>query len=193
MLKTFLIFVVTIYLSIISPAFADPIRVLFSPEGGCQEAVVGEISKAQKTVDIAMYDLTNREISPELLKAKWNGIGIRVFLDKGEGNGRYSKGRYLMDHGIDVRFYKGTGLMHNKFAVIDDKVLITGSFNWTAGAERENQENLLIITDKNVARQYAQRFEMIWAGSHGKPVRNNSFNVRVSGDVTVSALSRRGF
>jgi phosphatidylserine/phosphatidylglycerophosphate/cardiolipin synthase-like enzyme len=193
MFKTFLIFIVTISLSIISPAYADPIRVLFSPNGGCQVGVIQEISKAQKTIDIAMYDLTNREICQELIKAKGKGVGIRIFLDQGEGNSRYSKGRYLMDKGIDIRFYTGTGLMHNKFAVIDNKVLITGSFNWTIAAERENQENLLIITDENAVRQYVQRFEMLWAGPQYKAVSKGPFNVRVSGDITVSAISRRGF
>jgi phosphatidylserine/phosphatidylglycerophosphate/cardiolipin synthase-like enzyme len=156
--------IITISLSIISPAFAEPIKVLFSPNAGCQEAVVREIAQAQKTIDIAMYNLTTREISQELIKAKERGVQIRVFLDQGEANGRYSKARYLLDKGIDVRFYSGTGLMHNKFAVIDNGVLITGSFNWTAAAERENQENLLIITDENVVKQYLQRFEILWGG-----------------------------
>ena len=159
-----LIAIIAISLSIISPVFAEPIKVLFSPNGGCQEEVVQGISQAQKTIDIAMYNLTTREISQELIKAKERGVQIRVFLDKGEGNGKYSKGRYLMDKGIDVRFYAGIGLMHNKFAVIDNRILITGSFNWTASAERENQENLLIITDENTVKQYAQKFEVLWAG-----------------------------
>ena len=154
--------IIVLSLSIISLTFAEPVKVYFSPNGGCQETVIQEISKAQKTIDIAMYNLTTRKISQELVNAKARGVQIRIFLDQGEGNGKYSKGRYLMDKGVDVRFYAGTGLMHNKFAVIDNKVLITGSFNWTASAERDNQENLLIITDENVIKQYAQRFEMLW-------------------------------
>ncbi len=140
-----------------------------------------------------MYELTSRKIAQALVEAKGKGVGIRVFLDQGEGSGEYSKGRYLIDKGIDVRFYTGTGLMHNKFAVIDNRVLITGSFNWTAAAERENQENLLIITDENAVKKYVQRFEMLWPGPQDKSVRNDSFNVRVSGDVTVSANNRKGF
>jgi len=156
--------IIAISLSTISPVFAEPIKVFFSLNGGCQESVIQEISQAQKTIDIAMYNLTTREISQELIKAKERGVKIRAFLDQGEGNGKYSKARYLMDNGIEVRFYAGGGLMHNKFTVIDNRVLITGSFNWTASAERENQENLLIITDENVVKQYAQRFEMLWVG-----------------------------
>ena len=85
--------IIIISLSIISPASAESIRALFSPNGGCQEAVIQEINQAQKTIDIAMYNLTAREISQELIKAKERGVRVRVFLDKGEGNGKYSKGR----------------------------------------------------------------------------------------------------
>ena len=46
------------------------VETYFSPNGGCQDAVVSEINKAQKTIDLAMYDLTNRQISQELIKAK---------------------------------------------------------------------------------------------------------------------------
>jgi len=168
-------------------------KVYFSPNGGCQDAVIQEISKAQRTIVVAMYNLTAREISQELIKAKARGVQIRVFLDRGEGNGRYSKGRYLMNKGIDVRFYTGIGLMHHKFAVIDNRALITGSFNWTAAAERENQDNLMIITDENVVKQYAQRFEKLWAGPQDKSASNGPFNVRVSGDVTVGTVNRKGF
>ncbi len=193
MFKTFLIILSTISLLMISPAFAGPIKVYFSPNGGCQDAIIREISKARRTIDVAMYDLTNREISQELIKAKEKGVWVRLFLDQGEGNGKYSKGRYLMSKGIEVRFYKEDGLMHNKFAVIDDKVLITGSFNWTVTAERDNQENLLIITDEDAVREYSQRFETLWAGPREKSVSNGTFNVRVSGDVTVGTINRKGF
>jgi phosphatidylserine/phosphatidylglycerophosphate/cardiolipin synthase-like enzyme len=52
--------------------------------------------------------------------------------------------------------------MHNKFAVIDNKVLITGSFNWTATAQEKNQENLLIIKDTSLIKDFSARFEMLW-------------------------------
>lgn len=137
-------------------------QVYFSPKGGCQEAVTQEISKAQKTIDIAMYYLTGREIAQELVKAKERGVAIRVFLDQSQEASKYSKSRYLAKRGIEIRFYVGSGLMHNKFAIIDNKVLITGSFNWTATAEKENQENLLIIRDKSLIKDYSERFDMLW-------------------------------
>lgn len=154
--------VVVMALSIICSVFAEPTKVLFSPNGGCQEAIISEISKAEKTIDIAMYYLTSREIAQELVKVKEKGVVIRVFLDQSQEHAKYAKSRYLAKRGIEIRFYVGDGLMHNKFAVIDDKALITGSFNWTATAQEKNQENLLIIKNSNLIKDYSKRFKILW-------------------------------
>ena len=147
-----------------SLVYADT-EVYFSPNGGCQQAVLTEINKAQKTIDIAMYELTSREIAQALVEAKEKKVKIRIVLDKGQGNGIYSKSTYLIRKGVDVKYHLGLGLMHNKFTVIDDQVLLTGSFNWTASAEKKNAENLLVITDKEVIEKYVKQFKNLWAES----------------------------
>jgi len=140
-------------------------KVYFSPNGGCQEAVIREISKAQKSIDIAMYSFTSREIVQELVKAKEKKVKIRIVLDKGQKTEEYSKSRYLISKGADVRFHLGTGLMHNKFALIDGRVVLTGSFNWTAAADQKNAENLLILTENGIAKKYVNQFERLWTES----------------------------
>jgi phosphatidylserine/phosphatidylglycerophosphate/cardiolipin synthase-like enzyme len=147
-----------------SIGYAD-IKIYFSPNGGCQDAVVSEIEKAKVSINIAMYSFTSRQITQALLEAKSKNVRIRVVLDKGQKLESYSKSRYLIAKGFDVKYHNGNGLMHNKFAVIDGKVLITGSFNWTAGAEHRNEENLLVITDKDLSQKYADRFEYLWKNS----------------------------
>jgi len=52
--------------------------------------------------------------------------------------------------------------MHHKFVVVDDKIVATGSFNWTASAERWNRENLLVINSTSLARRYTKEFDKIW-------------------------------
>jgi competence ComEA-like helix-hairpin-helix protein len=52
--------------------------------------------------------------------------------------------------------------MHNKFAVIDNKMVITGSYNWTASAGERNNENLLVIDDKNIIKEYQNQFNILW-------------------------------
>jgi phosphatidylserine/phosphatidylglycerophosphate/cardiolipin synthase-like enzyme len=141
---------------------AQNIRVYFSPNGGCQEAVVEQIRKASQTIDIAMYFLSSRGIAHALVKAKENNVRVRIVLDEGQEIEAASKAGYLIKHGFEVRYHMGFGLMHNKFAVIDGKILITGSFNWTATAQERNEENLLIISDEGTIEKYQERFEYLW-------------------------------
>lgn len=145
-------------------ANAEP-RVYFSPKGGCQEAVITEINKARETIDIAMYSFTSREIAQALIKAKKRDVKVRIAMDNDQIKDHTSKSRYLISKGITVKFHMGPGLLHDKFAVIDDKTVITGSFNWTNAADKKNAENLLILNDKSLAQKYKNQFKIIWSQS----------------------------
>jgi phosphatidylserine/phosphatidylglycerophosphate/cardiolipin synthase-like enzyme len=163
MKRTVLFFVFTV-LPILS--WAQNIQVYFSPNGGCEQAVVDQVRQAAHTIDIAMYFLSSREIARALVRARQNNVQVRIVLDQGQEIESSSKSSYLVKHGFDVRYHMGFGLMHNKFAIIDGKALITGSFNWTRTAQERNEENLLVITDDDsLIRQYEQRFEYLWKGS----------------------------
>jgi len=138
------------------------IKVYFSPNGGCQQAVISEIRKAAQTIDIAMYYLSSRDITRALVQASENNVRVRIVLDQSQEIEHASKSGYLIKHGFEVRYHLGFGLMHNKFAIIDGKSLITGSFNWTLTAEERNEENLLIITDEGTIEKYKERFNYLW-------------------------------
>jgi len=143
-------------------ARAQSIQVYFSPNGGCQEAVIKEIGQATQTIDIAMYYLSSAGIAKALVEAREHHVKIKIVLDQGQEIEHSSKATYLIDHGFEIRYHLGFGLMHNKFAVIDGQRLITGSFNWTRTAEESNEENLLIIDDAATVARYAQRFNYLW-------------------------------
>jgi phosphatidylserine/phosphatidylglycerophosphate/cardiolipin synthase-like enzyme len=140
-------------------------KVFFSPNGGCLEAVISEINKAHDSIDVAMYSFTSREIAQALVKAKKRQVKIRITFDTAQIKDHFSKSRYLIGKGLNIKFHIGPGLMHNKFAVIDDKEVLTGSFNWTVSAEKKNAENLLVITDKEIAHQYEKQFKQLWSQS----------------------------
>ncbi|XP_045149240.1 mitochondrial cardiolipin hydrolase [Echinops telfairi] len=64
--------------------------------------------------------------------------------------------------GIQVRHDQDLGYMHHKFAIVDKKVLITGSLNWTTQAIQNNRENVLIMEDDEYVRLFLEEFERIW-------------------------------
>jgi len=156
-----------------SLCLAQDIKVYFSPNGGCKQAVISEIRKATQTIDIAMYYLSSREIAQAIVQALQKNVRVRIVLDQSQEIESASKSGYLVKHAIKVRYHLGFGLMHNKFAIIDGKTLITGSFNWTLTAEERNEENLLILTDQETIEKYEKRFDYLWDTS-----RLDSRNVR---------------
>lgn len=137
----------------------------FSPRGGCEEAVVDLINHSEKTIDVAIYSFTDRKIAKALIDAYRRGVKIRVIIDYGNGKSRYCVGPLLEKAGIPVRYKRGSGggLMHNKYAIYDGKVLSTGSFNWTSNANKRNDENLVIIkNDRHLVELYQKNFNKLW-------------------------------
>jgi len=155
-------FVVVSLVAVALLAVPADVQVYFSPLGGCQQAVVESINKAASEIDVAIYIFTNPDIAEALVAAKVRGVKVRVLLDGDNVDMNYSKAESLVDNGIPVRHETGTGLMHNKFAVVDDSIVLTGSFNWTRAAESANDENLLKITSPDLAAQYAEEFSELW-------------------------------
>jgi len=95
-----------------------------------------------------------------LIAARNRGIEIRVFLDKDKANKKVAK--MLKDHKVKVAYDSTkSGLMHNKFAVIDKKIVLSGSYNWTYEAEKENRENLIILP---YIKGFSDEFDRMWSG-----------------------------
>jgi phosphatidylserine/phosphatidylglycerophosphate/cardiolipin synthase-like enzyme len=64
--------------------------------------------------------------------------------------------------GIDVRVDYTDHHMHHKFAVIDERTVMTGSYNWTRSAALYNHENILITGDKAIVKEYLKEFHRLW-------------------------------
>ena len=145
----------------------------FSPAGRCSNHIVREIGQAQGEILVAVYAFTSEELAWALVKARKRGVKVQVVLDKEfDKKNENSKGPLLTQQGLQVRRISGantnkgdreSGLMHQKFAVIDRKVVLTGSYNWTVSAESLNDENLLLFRDAGpLAEEYRREFLRLW-------------------------------
>jgi len=138
------------------------ISICFSPNGNCVNEILELIQSSKKTIDAAIFSFTSLELSRALVEAKNRGVKIRVISDNAQADDKYSKYQYLKDSGIPARIDGSKGSMHDKFAVIDNKILITGSYNWSQSAETRNFENVVVIEDEKIAKIFADEFERIW-------------------------------
>ena len=102
---------------------------------------------------------TSAPIAKALVEAHKRGVKIEVILDKSQRTEKYSEADFLRNMGIPVRIDAKHAIAHNKVMVIDDGVVITGSFNFTKAAEENNAENLLVIRDKALAVKYTANWK----------------------------------
>ncbi|GAI44901.1 unnamed protein product, partial [marine sediment metagenome] len=124
-----LVLVLGLFLFFYKGSFAE-IKVFFSPQGGIAEEIIKQIDNAQEYIDIAIYSFTYEPIAEAIIRAKNRGVKIRILMDKGQSQGKSSKYKFLLDNDIVVIQDRHTGIMHNKIAIIDGRILFTGSYNW---------------------------------------------------------------
>ena len=126
-----------------------PIEVYFSPHGGCTEAIVKEIEAAKKTILVQAYQLHLPPRSPGRWSMPTAGASMSASFSTTRKAARSFPGRNAARR---RRFPCWPtplhNLAHNKVIILDDAVVITGSFNFTQQAENGNAENLLVIRDR---------------------------------------------
>jgi phosphatidylserine/phosphatidylglycerophosphate/cardiolipin synthase-like enzyme len=163
-----------IFFALITPARADmAVQACFSPQGKCATHIVREIENAKRELLVAVYAFTSDELASALVQAKKRGLVVQVIIDREfDSRNDNSKGKFLEVQRIPVRRLSGSkppnsareiGLMHQKFAVIDRRIVFTGSYNWTRSADSFNDENLLVFRDAGpLAEEYRRIFLGLW-------------------------------
>jgi phosphatidylserine/phosphatidylglycerophosphate/cardiolipin synthase-like enzyme len=143
----------------------DVEAVCFSRAERCDDLLTGLIRGAKDRIYVAIYPFTSDRLAEALIEARRRGVDVRVVMERREADGTGSEYPRLLGAGVEVRLDANPGLMHHKFMVIDGEIVVTGSYNWSAAAEERNDENLVVIRDREVAGAYEREFERIWSQS----------------------------
>jgi phosphatidylserine/phosphatidylglycerophosphate/cardiolipin synthase-like enzyme len=144
------------------------IEIFFSPGESPTAAIVRTIDAAKKSIFVQAYSFTSAPIADVLRQAHKRGVNVQVILDKSQRSERYTVSTFLRNAGIEVWIDFKHAIAHNKVMIIDESIVITGSFNFTKSAEERNAENLLVIRDADVARVYKANWERCKAHSEKK-------------------------
>ena len=134
----------------------------FSPDDDCVGRLRGMFAAAKQAIDICVFTITDDRISDRILAAHRRGIAVRIITDNDKSGDAGSDIDRLADRGIPVRIDFSPFHMHHKFAVFDRTRLLTGSYNWTRTAAKENEENFLITDDPRLVQSFAATFEKLW-------------------------------
>lgn len=150
-----------------SATAAGSVSVYFTPQDHPGDAVVRAFARAHRQILAAMYEFTLSDVANALIAAQARHLDVWLILDQSATTERGSQYfRLAQALGSHLRARAGlngaSGIVHNKFAVVDGTQVLTGSFNWTYSAEDRNWENLVIIDSPPLAQTYAQQFHRMW-------------------------------
>lgn len=139
------------------------LEVYFSPEDGVLVHLMELVRGAQESIDFLAYSFTTDKLADAMITRSKKGVTVQGVFDEDQ---YYSNAGTEFDTfkkaGLDVRLDGNPRLMHHKVIIIDGKIVITGSYNFTASAEERNDENVLIIYSPQVAAQYLTEFQRVF-------------------------------
>ena len=135
----------------------------FSPDDDTEERLIELILSAQESIDFLYYSFTSDDVAGAILAQADQGILVRGVLDDyQEGTGLGGEYQRLVSQGLDVYLDAHPEKMHHKVIIIDQSIVVTGSYNLTRSADVKNDENTLIIHDRSCAEVFLAEFEWIF-------------------------------
>lgn len=155
--------------NVAAPVGISPSQVHFQQ---IEAKVLDALDKAKVSIWLAMAWFTNERLQKKLVQKSQEGLDIRVIIFKDGVN----KTHGVDLTGFDVVEMRGSrgGIMHNKFCVIDNQVVVSGSYNWSDGAEFRNDENVSVNPNNDFATAHSLEFKRLLKEHEQKQLRKAS-------------------
>ena len=127
-----------------------------------QNQIIAELNKARVSIIVVMAWFSNKILADKLIEKHKEGLDVKVAIYDDGINRKHG----VELAGIDVKRIKALrgGKMHDKFCVIDNQVVITGSYNWSSNAEFKNDENIAILRDNKRASDFSVEYRHLVLG-----------------------------
>ena len=156
----------------IQPALAQS-QVGFSTNSTAEPLVIQTLNEASRSLDLAAYAFTSIPVANVVYSAWRRGVKVRVLADARYAREHKSAVATLANLGVPVRINSRYKIQHNKFTIINNEIVQTGSLNYTKAAlSGENAENVLVIRNEPaVSQAYQREFDRLWEEGEAVTVR----------------------
>ncbi|KAB8143999.1 phospholipase [Chloroflexia bacterium SDU3-3] len=149
------------------------ISVFYSPEDGVAKHVLESLNQAKKSIRFMAFSYTADPIADAMISKHKAGLTVDGVFEAQNAKGTGADFSKLQNGGVNILTDGNCYIMHHKTIIIDDHIVITGSYNFTASAERSNDENLVIIDSPTIASIYLDEFSRVF-GQAQNPTRCGS-------------------
>jgi phosphatidylserine/phosphatidylglycerophosphate/cardiolipin synthase-like enzyme len=141
------------------------VDVIFSPDDGVLAQLLALVQAAARSVRFMAFSFTSPDLAQALLERSQAGLEVRGVFDAQQARGQGSAYPELRAAGLEVRLDSSAGNMHHKVIVIDEAIVVTGSYNFSRSAEERNDENVVIVFSPELAGEYLAEFERLFAAA----------------------------
>lgn len=149
------------------------VQVFFSPSSKIETELVNFIRSAQESIELCVFELNLQSVVDALVEKHKAGVEVRVIIDA-DYQGEHELAA-LHKNGVAVKVDPRSAFMHNKFVVVDEKKIWTGSYNFTKNGTYKNDNNALSIESKLLAENYLAEFDEMWDHGSGLFTKNEGF------------------
>lgn len=150
------------------------IEIYFSPKDKPTNRILELIKNAKTYIYIPTFLITHNEIATELINAHNRGVDVRIIIDANSVTTRNTKHSQLRKSGIMLKTENYAGKLHAKTMIIDDTYFVSGSMNFSNSGANKNDENLVIIKDKDIAKLHKNFFLYLWTIIPNKYLHKNA-------------------
>jgi phosphatidylserine/phosphatidylglycerophosphate/cardiolipin synthase-like enzyme len=141
----------------------------FASEDGVAAHVIEKINQAQKKIHFLAFSFTHNGIGEAMLARKRAGVELQGVFETTGSNTQFSQFGKMKQAGVDVYQDGNPYVMHHKVILLDDHVTIFGSFNFSENADKDNDENLLIVDDPTFTAEFEREYQRVLATAKNPP------------------------
>ena len=136
----------------------------FSPDDGVLDQIVRVLSGAEESIYFLAYSFTSNDLGDMVREKDAAGLKVQGVMEEEQVNSNQGT-EYdpFKQAELDVRLDGIDGQMHHKVFIIDEKIVVLGSYNFSQSAEQRNDENILIVYNEAIAQEFIKEFERVWA------------------------------
>lgn len=139
-----------------------PIQILFASEDKAISRIIPLVEAAKKSIRIMAFSFTHSDLGQAVLARAKAGVDVKSIFETRGSETEHSELSVLFCAGFPARQDGNPGTFHHKVFVIDDEIVVTGSLNFSDNADTSNDENVVILTNKEIATLYLEEFDRRW-------------------------------
>ncbi len=134
----------------------------FAPEDECGAKTVEVLKQAEKSIYFMAFSFTHDAIGKTIIDKAKKGAKVKGVFESRGSDTEYSEYGRMKKAKLDVLTDGNPYNLHHKVIIVDEQIVIMGSFNFTSNADEANDENMLIIHNADIAKQYVTEFERVY-------------------------------